>query len=985
MSDTLNNQQIRDILTAIARVSRGNYDTGLETSGRHTEFDSIAAGLNMMINELRARQENLEEQKKEIDALNESLTSEISERKQADTLYRTITENSSNGIYIVQNKKFVFFNEVFRTGTGYTHEELLAMNSIDIIHPDDRERVRQNAIEMLKGHRTGPYEFRIISKSGETLWSMETVTSIVYNGQRASMGNFVDITERKKNEEALVFSDTILKSIHEGIIAMDTDFRVTYWNDVSEELYGIKASDAVGKNIGDLMQMVEEFEGQNIERISNLIEKGMDSQEQLYSTPRGKVWVDVHIRAIEQNGSRTGWVTIASDISERKRMQSIIKENEEKYSTVFYANPVPMTIYSPETLEVIDVNTAFELYNGYSRQDCIGRTINELSFFVYPEQQAEIRRVMAEKGRIDNFEAQMRTGTGETRTMLLSCGMITLGGKNYFITAANDVTQQKIIERQIQNTNRQLDEQNYRLKAQAQLLTEQREELIDKNREVERANQMKSEFLASMSHELRTPLNAIIGFSELMLDGITGEVNDEQKECLNDIHNSGQHLLELINDVLDLSKVEVGKMEFKPVNIDIKDVINDSVQTVRSLLDQKGHTVSVNVEDGIRHIFADKSRLRQVILNLLSNAIKFTRQGGRIEIFTESNGDLCRVGVKDNGIGIKKEDQERVFEVFTQAETIQDETPKGTGLGLTLTRQFLAAMGGTIWVESEYGKGSTFYFTIPFARTEQAAAGKEAAEKPRKKGVILPVKREKKLVLVVDDDGAGRRLLAAWLTEENLSIEEASSADEGISKAEELQPDVIVLDILMPEKDGWYALRELKSNSQTCRIPVVIASVSEEREVAYSLGAVDYFNKPINKKRFQSRIVELGITQQDRVLVVDDNPADVRLVASILEAEGIEAIPASGGKEGIELILKEKPSLIVLDIMMPDLTGFEVIEKLRETEGVLDIPIIVMTSKDLTNEEVEYLSRRTEGVIKKAAFSREDFVQTVKKLLESGI
>ena len=278
-----------------------------------------------------------------------------------------------------------------------------------------------------------------------------------------------------------------------------------------------------------------------------------------------------------------------------------------------------------------------------------------------------------------------------------------------------DITERKNTEEQIQKTNKQLDEQNEKLHIQAEQLIQQQQELVEKNREIERANQMKSEFLASMSHELRTPLNAVIGFSELMLDGITGDINNEQRECLNDILNSGQHLLELINDVLDLSKVEVGKMEFKLVELDISDVINEAVQTVKSLLDQKEHTVNIGIEEGISHIYADKSRLRQVLLNLLGNATKFTPQGGNIDVAATTKDGMCLIGVKDNGIGIKKEDQVKIFEVFTQAETIQDETPKGTGLGLTLTRQFINAMKGKIWVESEYGEGSTFFFTIPFA------------------------------------------------------------------------------------------------------------------------------------------------------------------------------------------------------------------------------------------------------------------------------
>ena len=298
--------------------------------------------------------------------------------------------------------------------------------------------------------------------------------------------------------------------------------------------------------------------------------------------------------------------------------------------------------------------------------------------------------------------------------------------------------------------------------------------------------------------------------------------------------------------------------------------------------------------------------------------------------------------------------------MFTQAETIQDETPKGTGLGLALTRQFLEAMGGEVWVESKYGKGSTFFITIPLAETAEPQP-EETEKKPVSgKASVTRSERQQGLILLVDDDNKVRKLFSAWLKEANFGVAEASNADDGVKLAEELQPDVIVLDVLMPEKDGWYALRELKSRAKTRKIPVVIASVGEERELALSLGAIDYFNKPINKKRFQKRIAELGLAKNERVLVVDDNPADIRLVSTILESAGIQVLKANGGKKGIEVAMKEKPGLIILDIMMPDLTGFEVIEKLRDVEDTRDISIIVLTEKDLRrrNGEVKASNRR---------------------------
>lgn len=978
MSSNIDKQQIRQILTAIARVSRGDYETRIEPTGTHGEYDSIIAGLNMMINEIRSRQEDLEEQGEEINALNDSLLNQIEERKQIENLYETLIKNSTTGIYITRHGKFVFVNKVFSKNCGYSPEELFTMNSIDLVHPDDREKVHRAAVDMLKGDRTEGYELRFIHKNGTIVWAIENITGIQYKGERAIMGNFVNITERKQFEESLSFSDTILKTINDAVFAMDNDFTIAYWNSKCEEMFGIKASDAKGRFIGDHIQIAQEYDTHNQERLRAL-EKGYNREEQLYVTPKGEVWVDVKTRAIERDGKRHGWVTIASDISERKRMEELIGENEEKYSTVFHANPMPMTVLSPVTLKVIDTNASFEKLSGYSRDDIVGKNANDLKLFVSPEQGTAIANLMKQHGRVDNVETRMRIRSGEERTVLLSARMIALGGEPYLVSASNDITEQKKIEQELQETNARLDSQNLKLKAQAQLLLEQREELVNKNKEIERANQMKSEFLASMSHELRTPLNAVIGFSELMLDGVTGEVNEEQKECLNDILSGGRHLLDLINDVLDLSKVEVGKMEFKPVELRVEEVISDSVQTVRALTEQKNHSVRIRVEEGIRNVYADKSRLRQVLLNLLSNATKFTPSGGKLEITAETKDEMCLFGVRDNGIGIRPEDRERIFEVFTQAETIEEETRKGTGLGLTLTRQFLLAMGGSIWVESEYGKGSVFYFTVPFAANSANGPGLSDNEELKKES-SSQVPTRVRTALIIDDDAKARRLTGKWLKEEGFEVFEASNGEEGLKKAEGLLPDLIILDILMPEKDGWVVIRELKSKSNTCDIPVIIASVGEEQELAFSLGAIDYFNKPINKTRFTKRINELGLNKDDVVLVVDDNPADMKLIVSILEKEGIGVIKATGGKNAIDMMLRSKPSLIVLDLMLPDISGFEVLGKIRDIREMADIPIIVITVKDLSEDELSFLRQQAERIIHKTAFSREEFLQTVKQL-----
>jgi len=265
--------------------------------------------------------------------------------------------------------------------------------------------------------------------------------------------------------------------------------------------------------------------------------------------------------------------------------------------------------------------------------------------------------------------------------------------------------------------SRLLDNITERKQMEEELIAHQ-QKLMEKTRELEAASQLKSEFLAGMSHELRTPLNAVIGFSQLMLDGVPGEINDEQRQCLNDILSSGQHVLNLINHVLDLSKVEAGKMELKPENLNLADVIDGVVQTVRPMLDDNRHKLGVNVEEGLPPVRADKNRLRQIFLNLLSNAIKFTLTGGQLGIEVSREGDWCQVSVIDNGIGIRKEDQERIFEPFCQLDNPLTREKTGTGLGLTLANQIIEKHGGRIWVESAYGKGSRFTFTLPLATTD---------------------------------------------------------------------------------------------------------------------------------------------------------------------------------------------------------------------------------------------------------------------------
>jgi len=400
------------------------------------------------------------------------------------------------------------------------------------------------------------------------------------------------------------------------------------------------------------------------------------------------------------------------EITERKLAEEALQESEKRYRDL--ADLLPQTVFElDERANLIFVNrNAFDMFC-YSQED-FDKGLSAIQMFI-PEDQDRAKeniqkRLRGEKLGINEYTALRKDGN--TFPVLVHSAPIIHEGKPIGLRGIIvDITERKRMERKLQERNEQLDAQNEELVARQQ-------ELVEKTREVERANQLKSEFLANMSHELRTPLNVIIGFSQLMLDGVPGKINKKQRQCLEDILSSGQHLLNLINEVLDLSKIESGKIELRLRNISLSSVIESLRSTMMPMLTQRKQSLDVELEKGLPSVHVDEARLRQVFLNLLSNASKVTPDGGKLEVKTVREDDWCQVSVVDNGIGIKKEDQERMFEPFCQLDNPLTKEKSGTGLGLTLARQIVEQHGGQIWVESEYGKGSRFTFTLPLATAD---------------------------------------------------------------------------------------------------------------------------------------------------------------------------------------------------------------------------------------------------------------------------
>ena len=518
-----------------------------------------------------------------------------------------------------------------------------------------------------------------------------------------------------------------------------------------------------------------------------------------------------------------------------------------------------------------------------------------------------------------------------------------------------------------------------RRRAEAQI-NSLNENLERRNREVERANQLKSEFLASMSHELRTPLNAIIGFSDLLQEQSAGEVNEKQQRYLNHISHGARRLLTLINDILNLSKIEAGRMDLRLEKLLLPDDIEEVFTAVRPLAVAKGQHLDIHVSPGIE-LHADKSRLKQILENLLSNAVKFTPAGGSITVEAHAEGTLLRLAVRDTGIGIQPDEIETIFETFHQAAATTKGIREGTGLGLAITKRLVELHRGRIWVESEVGQGSRFSVEMPLRPAHEKL-------EPDVSVGGAQLRREKPLVLIVEDEDPAREILTSYLEPEGYDVAWVSSGADALIRARQLQPDVITLDIRLGDISGWEILHRLKKDSETTRIPVVVISILDEPETGFALGASDYLVKPIEKESLLAVLrkhVSLPSKGAATLLVVDDDTETRYLLSAMLEAEGYTTVLAASGKQALDILSRVSPSAILLDLLMPEMDGFEVLRRIREDRMSRDLPVFILTAKDLTEQDLSNLAGQTRALFLKGDAWREALLAQLRRAIREGL
>ncbi len=538
------------------------------------------------------------------------------------------------------------------------------------------------------------------------------------------------------------------------------------------------------------------------------------------------------------------------------------------------------------------------------------------------------------------------------------------------------------------------------LKLLAEQLRASGEEIAVKNLQLEEASRSKSEFLANMSHELRTPLNAIIGFSEVLRDGLAGDVLPKQKEYIGDIYTSGTHLLSLINDILDLSKVEAGKMTLDLEPLQVAALVEGSLLVVREkALGQRVRLVA-DAPGDLGEAWLDVRKVKQVLYNLLSNAVKFTPEGGEVRLAVRRVGraavpdgrfeQYLEVAVSDTGIGIAEADQARLFQPFTQIDSTLSRRYEGTGLGLVMVKRLAELHGGTVGLKSAPGQGSTFTVWLPWYTEANRPSASEPVAPPMIRvttstATVTPDARLP-LALVIEDDDKSAELLRLQLSGGGFRVVRAATAEAGLAQAALERPDLITLDIMLPGMDGWEFLERFKAFPQFAEVPVVIISIVADKGRGLSLGASHVLQKPVERVALLRALDAVGFPASQggagrTVLVIDDDPKAVQLFGAYLMAAGFRILSAYGGLEGIEVARAQRPDLIVLDLMMPEVSGFEVVEALKRDAATASLPIIVVTAKQVTPEDRVRLNHVVKGVMEKSEFNHGRFIGEVRRAM----
>jgi PAS domain S-box-containing protein len=810
-----------------------------------------------------------------------------------------------------------------------------------------------------------------------------------------------DNTARKQAEEALLkagaLQSAIFNSANFSSIATDAKGVIQIFNVGAEQMLGYTAAEVMNKitpaDISDPQELVARARALSLELgesitpgFEALVFKASRGIEDIYELTyirkdRSRFPAVVSVTALRDDDEAIiGYLLIGTDNTARQQVEEERMKLDQRlrdqhfYTRSLLESNIDALITTDPRGIITDVNKQMEKLTGCTRDELIGAPFRNY-FTDSARADAGINRVLAE-GKVNNYELTARARDGVLTGV--SYNATTFHDRDRRLqgvfVSARDMTELKTIEQALQQ----------------------------KNVELEDASRMKSEFLANMSHELRTPLNAIIGFSEVLRDGLLGDLTEQQRGFIGDIFSSGKHLLSLINDILDLSKVEAGKMTLDVEPVQMSGLIANSMSIVREKAASRRVQLVTEIPPDLGSLRADARKVKQIVYNLVSNAVKFANEGGQVTLSAErvpraevgrvapgGNSrtfplveskfeEFLKISVTDVGMGISPEGLERLFKPFSQVDSGLARKFEGTGLGLAMVKLLTDLHCGSVAVESTVGEGSRFTVWLPFRPAEEVSV---PVKTPTTNPKFVDGAR---VALVVEDDLKSADLIRLQLEAEGFTVVHASTAESALELAAEHALSLVTLDIMLPDMDGWEFLSRIKQMPAVRKVPVVIISIVAEPGKGFALGAAAVMQKPISRKELYESLVDLGLFplahgETLKVLVVDDEPAAVELIAVRLAGLASSVIKAHGGREAIDAARSELPDLILLDLLMPDVSGFDVVAALQEHAETAHIPVLVVTAKPISPEDRFKLNGYVSAIIDKENFNRDRFVSEIRR------